>query len=156
MNIQLDHINLSVIDLKKSIQFYQALFDFEIVEQGDPNLETWAILQRGESMLCLTTKNIRKSTDEDYATIHLANHFALRTSDENEWSKRFRYYQPETYYPTPHKYPHSTSWYIKDPNGHRIEVVAWKKDQVQFDPNPYQNRSGGRLDKPMIEFPIIL
>ena len=29
-------------------------------------------------------------------------------------------------------WPHSTSWYIRDPTGYQIEVVYWHHDEIRF------------------------
>ena len=51
--VSLDHINMSVINLDESLQFYNETFGFENVEQGTYKGTPYAIVKNGESMLCM-------------------------------------------------------------------------------------------------------
>lgn len=31
-----------------------------------------------------------------------------------------------------YRWPHSTSWYIHDPDGYSIEVVRWDEGRIEF------------------------
>ena|SRR6185369_9768291 len=132
---QLDHLNLTVQSLDDSIAWYGRVFGFEKVEEGRRGGQPWAILKSGEALLCIYEGPTRKALDADAladAGLHGMNHFALRVTDRRGWLETLARERLEFTYESPVEYPHSTSWYVKDPTGYEIEVALWNNDQVDF------------------------
>ncbi len=46
--------------------------------------------------------------------------------------QKVREYNLDAFYSSPIPYPHSTSWYVKDPTGNEIEVAIWQNNEVKF------------------------
>lgn len=128
---KLDHINFTVSNFNESVDWYKKIFNFDLVENGvSQEGRRWGILQSGDTMLAITEYPDRKwNFGEDY---HQTYHFGLRLLDESEWEQKVREYKLETFYSSPIPYPHSTSWYVKDPTGNEIEVAIWKNNEVKF------------------------
>lgn len=128
----LDHLNLNVLDLEATIDWYRRVFGFEPVERGDNGGQPWAIVQAGDAMLCMyQTQGVthRRSEVPSRAAI---NHFALRITDRAAWEATVAREGLRFSYMSPLDYPHSVSWYVDDPNGYQIEVVQWHRDEVAF------------------------
>lgn len=128
--IRLDHINMSVENIEESISWYKRVFGFEEVERGTTSRGgDFAIIKSEEAMLCIYEKkgfkNPQKSED-----VHRTYHFALRIKDRSQWEKIIKDEKVEIDHTW--QYPHSYSWYLFDPSGHEIEVVAWNEDQIKF------------------------
>lgn len=134
---KLDHVNFTVAHFEDSVDWYKKIFNFELVEKGgSQDGRKWGILQSGDTMLAITEHPEKKLyLGEEF---HQTFHFGLRLVDKEEWQQKISEYHLETFYSSPIEYPHSTSWYVKDPTGNKIEVAVWKNDQVQF---PEQGRS---------------
>ena len=129
---RLDHLNFTVSNFEESVAWYQKIFNFELVEKGRAeNGYWWGILKSGETMLAISeAPEKRWYTGSGY---HQTYHFGLRLVDKDEWETKLRENNLEVYYSSPVIYPHSTSWYVKDPTGNKIEVAIWNNDQVVFD-----------------------
>ena len=132
----IDHLNVSVNDLKSSLHFYRRVFGFDVVEGGLQDGKPWCIVRSGEAMLALYEHDDRQH-DDRYALRdhkrHGVNHFALRITDREAWLKTVEREAIEVSYGGTVEWPHSHSWYIKDPTGYEIEVVWWKDDRIDFD-----------------------
>ena len=131
MKIQIDHINLSVINLTASESFYSQTFGFEKVESGhsisNSERRPWSILKKDASMLCLyENPKLKTSTDKDdgFAKIY---HFGIRLEgiQTQEWEEKIAHEKIPIEDGEAVQYPHSTSWYVIDPSGHKIEVSYW-------------------------------
>jgi catechol 2,3-dioxygenase-like lactoylglutathione lyase family enzyme len=134
MTIKLDHINLTVADLKNSIEWYGKVFGFELVESGTtPQGIKWGIVAFNDSMICMTEYTGRIAADkvEDKST-HQIYHFGIRVSDLEQWQQTVKDHQLKLYYSGEIKYPTSKSWYIHDPSGHEIEVSYAVHGRMQF------------------------
>lgn len=128
---KLDHINFTVTNFKESVEWYQKVFNLELVEKEkcDNGLH-WGILRGGDTMLCIGEEPQRKPYHgEEYLCMY---HFGLRVLDKEAWEKTIKEHDLEIKYSGPIKYPHSTSWYVDDPSGNEIEVVVWNDDKVKF------------------------
>ena len=139
MKLKFDHINLSVINLEKSINFYSEIFGFKKVEEGmSPWRKKWAILANNDFMLCLTEYADNKSADSDESKSieHICQiyHFGIRVADRNEWLTKIKAHALRINYGGEITYPFSSSWYISDPSGHEIEVSYTDKEKLQFPP----------------------
>ena len=134
-NLKIDHVNISVKNLRTTVDWYKKIFNFKTVEQGIRQGRKWEIIRNGDSMLCLNEWSNKKSfreSEEDLKGVNLINHFSLRINNESKWKKIMSREDLEYSYESPTYYPHSTSWYILDPNGIEIEVTLWKNDHICF------------------------
>lgn len=131
----LDHLNLTVKNLSESIEFYQEIFDFSLVEKGLSGGVDFAILRVRSSMLCLyefAARTFLGPRELKNAQIHGLNHLALSVTDEDEFLRRLKLSKIEIKYGGVVKYPHSSAYYIDDPTGYEIEVVVWNEGQIRF------------------------
>ena len=128
----LDHLNINVRDLQQSIDFYRSVFGMEVVESGpDSGYGIWAILRGGDAMLCLYERpdfELRAAMRE-----RELKHFALRVESAAGLEAHLRDLGLQLGYGGHVSYAHSDSYYVTDPTGYEIEVVAWHDDQVRFD-----------------------
>ncbi len=130
---QLDHLNLSVRSLPETISWYRDLFGFDVVERGTSSGIPFAVLRAGDAMLCIYEHGSRRSAVDRSETVHGINHFALRITDPTAFLDAVDRLGIEyDYGDGAIDYPHSTSWYVRDPSGYQIEVVAWNDDVVRF------------------------
>ena len=134
MNFKLDHINLTVSDINESIQWYQQVFDLKLLEQGiSRDNNPWAIVGRNDSMVCMTEyKDLRNASASEQNSSHQIYHFGFRVPDREAWENTVKRYNLELYYGGINEYPHSLSWYVKDPSGHTIEVSYTEDENLRF------------------------
>ena len=131
----LDHLNMTVADLAESVGWYHRVFGFQTVESGWYEGHPWAIVKAGEAMLCMYERPRHKRPDrETYEAqdVHGVSHFALRVDDVAQWRQTLQHENLRTYWDSPVQWPNSTSWYVRDPSGYEIEVVAWDRNEVTF------------------------
>lgn len=128
MEINLDHINLSVENLEHSIQWYQNTFGFELVEKGKHKDTPYAIVRNNESMLCMY--ELPGKQKPEASETHKIYHFGLRIKDPVVWEKQIDEQKINIHHDW--DYPHSKSWYLFDPSGHEIEVCYWHNDVIKF------------------------
>lgn len=126
--VSLDHINMSVVNLSESTEFYKNTFGFEIVEKGEHKGTPFAIIKNGESMLCMY--ELKKEGSPSDSETHKIFHFGLRVRDRKSWEEKIK--QLELKINLEWEYPHSFSWYLDDPSGHEIEVTSWNNDTIAF------------------------
>lgn len=126
---QLDHLNLTVHKLDSTLEFYERMFGFEKVEEGNWDGVPWMILRAGDAMLCMYEHPDYVAPSEG---THGVSHFGLRVSDEATWRQTVEREAPRLLFGGVVSWPHSTAWYVADPTGNIIEVVAWKGDVVRF------------------------
>ena len=130
-NAILDHINFSVNSFDKTVKWYQRIFNFKLVENGQrEDGNKWGIIKNGNSMFAFT-EYLKKKLHIGESELKI-NHFGLRLEDKDEWEEKLEKYKLQTYYGSPVRYENSTSWYVKDPSGHEIEVSIWKNNKVVF------------------------
>lgn len=130
----LDHLNLDVNSLDDSANWYARVFGFEEVEHGVYQGHPWKIVRAGDAMLAMYERPQALRPPSDWESRpHLGiNHFALRIVDEAAWLTTIQRERIALVHGEAIHWPHSTSWYIFDPNGYEIEVVHWKQDAVRF------------------------
>jgi len=132
---QLDHLNLSVENFRETVGWYGRVFGFELVEEGVRLGHPWGVLRAGDAMLCIYERPGRRIADMeelDATAHHGLRHFALRITDAGLWLETLEREGLELGWDSPVSYPHSTSWYVRDPSGYEIEVALWNDDQVTF------------------------
>lgn len=132
----LDHLNLTVEDLEASLDWYQRVFGFTVVERGQRGDAPWAIIRAGEALLAMYEAGAHDEPSHYTAPVvqHRINHFALRIVDEAAWEATVEREGIALRYGGAVRWPHSTAWYLKDPNGYEIEVARWRHDVIAFDP----------------------
>lgn len=106
-----DHLNLSVKDLDKTINFYDKVFGFKVREEGVRNGRRYAIIgQEGVFYLAV------------YESDHVSEigHIGLNLVDFDSAKAKLK----EAGVKIDHEaqYPESRSIYIYDPNGFEIEL----------------------------------
>lgn len=135
----LDHLNMTVANFAETADWYHRIFGFTVVEQGIYHGEPWGVIRNGDAMLCIYQDEKRKwLRQEDNHATHGMNHFALRITDRAAWEARIKREKVPVSYGGAFRWPHSTSWYIEDPTGYKIEVVLWDQDNPQFSESPTQ------------------
>lgn len=134
MTIKLDHINLTVSNFKRSVEWYKQIFGFELVETATTAEGVqWGIVAFDDSMICMTEYPDRKRADEvEDSSAHRIYHFGIRVSDVDRWRQCVKEHRLKLYYGGEIDYPSSTSWYIRDPSGHTIEVSYTAAQTLQF------------------------
>ncbi len=129
---QLDHLNMNVSNLARSVQWYADVFGFSEQEAGVYRGRPWRILRSGNAMLALyEVPGLADGESAESAPPRL-NHFALRIVDRKSWEQTMQSQQVKVEYDGEIKWPHSTSWYVLDPDGNEIEVVLWAHNQIRF------------------------
>lgn len=122
----IDHVNLQVADLDASIDFYRRIFGFRVLEDGrriPPG--GWAIIGiPGAVCLALgVTKELSQAQGKRII------HFGLVIDDAQTTLKRLKQ-EGVTIVPRGPggsailPYPRSESIYIRDPDGHEIELTT--------------------------------
>lgn len=134
MTVKLDHINITVANLKESIEWYGKVFGFELVESGTtPQGVRWGIVAFNDSMICMTESSGRTAADKvEDKSVHRIYHFGLRVSDIEKWRQTIQEQKLKLDYGGEVEYPSSKSWYVHDPSGHKIEVSYTAQDRLQF------------------------
>jgi lactoylglutathione lyase len=128
---QLDHLNMFVKNLEETIDWYKRVFGFQLVEGGSRNDVYWAIIKGGDAMLCIYERPDLHYPEK--GTVGAVNHFGLRITDRDKWEQVVKNESLELTSDGPVRYPHSWSWYVKDPTGYEIEIALWDEDMVSFD-----------------------
>lgn len=134
MTIKFDHINLTVMNLKESTDWYQKIFGFEQVESGVTHEGTkWGIVAYNDSMICMSEYSGRTRADRaEDGSIHRIYHFGIRVSDIDRWRGIVKENKLKLYYGGEVRYPFSRSWYIHDPSGHGIEISYTEDERLRF------------------------
>ena len=133
MNVKmLDHLNMTVRSVDDSVAWYGRVFGFEKVEEGTWNGRPWSIIRAGDAMLCIYEHPDRGSPDLAEHTSHGVSHFGLRIDDREAWERTVDREKLELHYDAPVRWPHSTAWYVCDPNGYEIEVALWDEGVPRF------------------------
>ena len=114
----MDHVNLSVKNLEKSISFYKNLFGFEIrKEDNSPNKfhVPSKIIGNDSIKLCMYE-------DPDMSPEGGIAHFGFHISNFDQIINKCKELNVEVLYGGPVEFEKSRSVYIKDPNGYDIEL----------------------------------
>ncbi len=109
---KINHITLSVRDLKKSIDFYIQVLTFILIAQW----EAGAYLQAGDIWLCLTLENnFDNSIKQEYS--HIA--FNVDAQLFIEFIERIKSYHTNEWKKNNSE---GDSLYILDPDNHKLEI----------------------------------
>jgi len=146
---QLDHLNMSVNDLKESADWYGRVFGFEVVEDAlSESGVPFMVLRSGSAMLCIYQRPERATLNAaglEERKLHGFNHFGLRIDDREDWEGTIEREGLEVLYGGVLEWPHSLAWYVTDPSGYEIEVALWNGDEIAFTEsgtNPLSTESG--------------
>ena len=100
-----------------------------------PDYGPWGIIRSGDAMLCLYQRANRAPSDTrayEESDVHRINHVGFRNTDRQAWERSEEENAVEVMFGGAQLWPHSTAWYIKDPDGYQIEVVLWNDDTIRF------------------------
>ena len=87
-------------------------------------------------MVCMTEIKNLSDVDLESSETHLIRHFGFRISDEKKWEEIVRVNDLKILFEGAIKYPFSKSWYLKDPDGHIIEVSYSDTRPLKFPSMP--------------------
>jgi catechol 2,3-dioxygenase-like lactoylglutathione lyase family enzyme len=112
----IDHLNMEVINLNETVEFYNQLFGFTVKkEQPEENSK---IIGNEKVKLCLyQTEDFQGYTKKGF------HHFGLHIENFDDVMQKCTDMGLEIFYGGPLKWEKSTSIYIKDPNGYEIELT---------------------------------
>ena len=112
----IDHLNMEVINLNETVEFYNQLFGFTVIkEQSEENSK---IIGNEKVKLCLyETDGFHGYTKKGF------HHFGLHIENFEDVMHKCTEMGIEIFYGGPLKWEKSTSIYIKDPNGYEIELA---------------------------------
>ncbi|AJW71494.1 VOC family protein [Nitrosopumilus adriaticus] len=116
--ISLDHVNMSVKDLEKTVEFYKKLFGFEIrKDDNSPNkLDVPSKIIGNDSIkLCLYE-------DPQMSPAGGIAHFGFHVANFDDIMNKCKELDVEVLYDGPVEFEKSMSVYIKDPSGYDIEL----------------------------------
>ncbi len=122
--IGIDHINLSVRDLARSIAFYTETFGLELKEDGRSRDRPFVIVGRpGVAYLAL-----HESEDAGPARHPAINHWGFVVGDLDTVLDRLEAEGVKVQFTGDYprgviEYPRSRSVYVEDPDGHQIELA---------------------------------
>lgn len=112
----IDHLNMEVINLNETVEFYNQLFGFNVLkEQPEENSK---IIGNEKVKLCL----YETGDFNGYAKKGL-HHFGLHIENFEKVINKCTEMGIEIFYGGPLKWEKSTSIYIKEPNGYEIELT---------------------------------
>ena len=114
----MDHVNMSVQNLEKSVIFYKNLFGFEVrKEDNSPNkLDVPSKIIGNDSIKLCLYENPQMSPDGGIA------HFGFHVSNFDQIMEKCKELNVKVLYGGPVEFEKSTSVYIKDPSGYDIEL----------------------------------
>ena len=114
----LDHVNMNVKDLEKTVEFYKKLFGFEIrKDDNSPNkLDVPSKIIGNDSIkLCLYE-------DPQMSPAGGIAHFGFHVANFDAIMNKCKELDVEVLYEGPVEFEKSKSVYIKDPSGYDIEL----------------------------------
>jgi hypothetical protein len=102
-----------------------------------PSPTSRAVICGGEAMLCIYERKDLQFLDRfgvQDKGLHAVSHFALRIDDVEAWEATIEREKVDVIYDGEVEWPRSRSWYVTDPTGYEVEVVAWNNDSISFAP----------------------
>ena len=113
----IDHVNMKVKDLEKSVEFYKNLFGFEIKQEENPNKIDAPSKIIGNDSIKLCMYEIPDMSPEGGIA-----HFGFNIANFNEVITRCKDLGVEVLYGGIVDWDKSKSVYIVDPSGYEIEL----------------------------------
>lgn len=117
---QFDHIQMDVASLEESLQFYEKVFGFRLVEIGLRASTRWAITGNANGLyLCMHEYPEGRGKANEGLEI---THFGLVVEDFDNVQQSLVTLGANLVYQEPVTYHSSRSVYFYDPNGYKIEI----------------------------------
>ena len=113
----IDHVNMKVKDLEKSVKFYKDLFGFEIKQEENPNKIDAPSKIIGNDTIKLCMYEIPDMSPEGGIA-----HFGFNITNFNEIIQKCKELGVEVLYGGIVDWDKSKSVYIVDPSGYEIEL----------------------------------
>jgi len=113
----IDHVNMKVKDLEKSVEFYKNLFGFEIKQEENPNKIDAPSKIIGNDTIKLCMYEIPDMSPEGGIA-----HFGFNIANFNEIIQKCKELDVEVLYGGIVDWDKSKSIYIVDPSGYEIEL----------------------------------
>jgi len=113
----IDHVNMKVKDLEKSVEFYKNLFSFEIKQEENPNKIDAPSKIIGNDTIKLCMYEIPDMSPEGGIA-----HFGFNIANFNEIIQKCKELGVEVLYDGIVDWDKSKSVYIVDPSGYEIEL----------------------------------
>lgn len=121
----LEHVNLTVTDLERSIAFYARLFDFKVRWRGETS-DGKAAAHVGDDQDYLALFQARAATprprEEDYDAVGF-NHFGFVVDDLDDLKRRLD--AMGVAIRSEQRYDPGRHLYFRDPDGFEIEAVQY-------------------------------
>jgi catechol 2,3-dioxygenase-like lactoylglutathione lyase family enzyme len=132
--LKIDHINISVKNIKTSFGWYQDIFGFRLVEEGQNSSGSkYVVIENNDFMICMSENpNWKSPSLEANDLTHKIFHFGLRIENESVWKELIKLHDLTLTYGEV-DYPRSKSWYVLDPDGYEIEVSCLKRVKAMFE-----------------------
>ncbi|MGJ7415420.1 VOC family protein [Streptomyces cinereoruber] len=125
--LQTGHVGVNVTDLDRSLAFYRAVFDFEVVAEGKEDDRRWAFLGRENRMLVALWQQSTGSFPTDRPGLHHLS-FQVESIEEVKATEQvLRELGAEFSYDgvVPHgENGTSGGVFFTDPDGIRLEIYA--------------------------------
>ncbi|MER8220747.1 VOC family protein [Streptomyces sp. NPDC094143] len=125
--LQTGHVGVNVTDLERSLAFYRAVFDFDVLAEGKEDERRWVFLGRDNRMLVTLWQQSTGSFPVDRPGLHHLS-FQVETVEEVEATEEvLRGLGAEFAYDgvVPHgENATSGGLFFTDPDGIRLEIYA--------------------------------
>jgi catechol 2,3-dioxygenase-like lactoylglutathione lyase family enzyme len=114
--LKIDHVNISVKNIKVSVKWYRDVFGFEKVESGlNSSGSKYVVIENQDTMICMSEHiNWKPLYLQANDQQHKIFHFGFRVDNELERKEVIRIHDLTLTYDEV-DYPRSKSWYVLDP-----------------------------------------
>ena len=115
--VSIDHVNMTVRNLKDSLKFYNDLFGFEVKKEDNPNKSDVPSLIIGNTSIKLCLYEVPDMSPEGGIA-----HFGFHVSNFNEVLDKCKQLGIQVLYGGTVDWEKSKSVYIQDPSGYELEL----------------------------------
>ena len=115
--VSIDHVNMTVRNLKDSLKFYNDLFGFEVKKEDNPNKFDVPSLIIGNTSIKLCLYEVPDMSPEGGIA-----HFGFHVSNFNEVLDKCKQLGIQVLYGGTVDWEKSKSVYIQDPSGYELEL----------------------------------
>ena len=115
--ISIDHVNMKVKDLEKSVRFYAGLFGFETRQESNPNKADLPSKIIGNDTVKLCMYEVPDMSPDGGIA-----HFGFSIANFDETIRRCKEFGAEVLYGGVVNWESSRSVYIVDPSGYEVEL----------------------------------
>ncbi|GGM24493.1 lactoylglutathione lyase [Streptomyces fumigatiscleroticus] len=126
-NLQTGHVGLNVTDLDRSLAFYRAVFDFEVMAEGKEDGRRWAFLGRDSRLLVTLWQQSEGTFAADRPGLHHLSFQVDTVAEVKAAEEVLRGLGAEFAYEgvVPHgENASSGGIFFTDPDGTRLEIYA--------------------------------